>query len=683
MNSNRLAEETSPYLLQHKDNPVQWYAWGQEALQEAEASGKPILLSIGYSACHWCHVMNRESFSDAETATVMNDNFINVKVDREERPDLDRFYQAAAQLMGYRGGWPLNIFLNAKGEPFFVGGYFPPEEANGQPGFKTILNNVVGIYHDQGETVATNASKVIEALSEQWSRDTRGQLDPRSLDLMAVHTAQRFDIFYGGLTGTPKFPHIPAVEVLWRGFLRTGAAPFAQLVQTTLDTMCQSSLYDHVGGGFHRYSVDERWLIPHFEKMLGENAIITDLLTTVSQFNRHPLYRTRIEETLDWMHREMMVEEGFATSLDADCDGKEGGFYLWDEAEIDTALAGTFSQRFKDVYNVRKDGLLNGQNVLQRLGAPFPLNDADEALLKRQRELLLGTRNQNRSAPLRDDQVLADVNGMAIYSFANAGTVYSNPEWLRIAIKAFDFVVKTMGDGERLYHSWRAGNRGNTGFADDYAYMARAALKLWEVTGSKRYLDFAQSWARVMNEIFWDNANGGYFLTAADDSSPLVRIRTIFDQAAPCANAVMIELLAKLSFITGEEIYQQRVNAAIGGFARELGAGFIGMGGYLNSLETMIAGLQIVIVGPKESGKTQELVAAVLARSLPTATLMLIDPSEALPVGHPAHGKVMENGQPTAYICQHKNCMAPITNAVTLSQVLQLPARPQAPAGHA
>lgn len=682
MSNNRLAEETSPYLKQHKDNPVHWYAWGQDALQEAETSGKPILLSIGYAACHWCHVMNSESFSDAETASLMNEKFINVKLDREQRPDIDRFYQAAAQMMGYRGGWPLTIFLNAKGEPYFVGGYFPKEEQEGQPAFKTVLNDVANLYQDQSETVAANAAKITEALNEQWSRDTRGQLDPRSLDIMAVHTAHRFDIFYGGMTGAPKFPHAPTVEVLWRGFLRTGAQPFAQLVQTSLDTMCLSSLYDHVGGGFHRYCVDERWLFPHFEKMSAENAVLVDLLTMVAQFNKHPLYRTRIEETLNWLSRDMKVQDAFATSLDADSDGKEGAYYLWDEADVDAALSGTFSQRFKEVYNVRKEGLFNGSNVLQRLGAPFPLNDADEALLLRQRELLLAAR-QTRTAPQRDDQVLADVNGLIIYSFANASAVYSNPEWLRIAMKAFEFVVKTMSDGDRLYHSWCEGKRGNTGFADDYAAMARAAFKLWEVTSNKRYLELAQGWVRVMNELFWDDANGGYFQTAADNVAHLARIRTIFDQATPCANALMLELLAKLYAVTGEEIYQQRVNATIGGFARELNAGFIGMGGYLNGLETLIASLQIVIIGAKESGKTQELIAAVLGRSLPNATLVVVDPAETLPASHPAFGKTMENGQPTAYICQHKQCMAPITNAVTLAQILQLPARPQTPAGRA
>jgi uncharacterized protein YyaL (SSP411 family) len=677
MSTNRLAEETSPYLLLHKDNPVQWQTWGPEAFQEAEASGKPILLSIGYTACHWCHVMNKESFADPDTATVMNENFINVKVDREERPDIDQLYQTAAQTMGYQGGWPLTVFLTPRGEPFFVGGYFPNEERYGQQPFKTVLADVSRLFREQAETVATNVGKISEVLTQQWSRDLRGPLDPRLLDVVSVHIAQRFDMFYGGLTGAPKFPQTALTEVLWRSFLRSAAPQFAQLVQTTLDTICLSGLYDHIGGGFHRYTVDERWQVPHFEKMLYDNALLVDLLTLVGQHNRMPLYRTRVEETLGWVTREMMVGDGFASSLDADVDGEEGVYYLWSEAEIDATLMGTFVQRFKDVYNIRKEGGFMGRNIPVRLGyLPYPLPEADEALLKRQRELLLAARSQTRTAPLRDDKVLADWNGMMIAAFANAGCAFGNPTWTAVAARAFDFVVKAMGDGDRLAHSWRDGKRGHSGFSDDYAHMARAALVLWEATGDKRYLDRAKRWSHVLDEYFWDSRIGGYFLTAADDTPMLHRVRTIIDQATPCANATMIGVLGKLHLATGDTSYRDRAGGLVGSFAAELGRSFIAMGTYLNGLETMLAGLQIVIVGQRTSPKTQELISAVMGRSLPNRLLLVVDPDEALPETHPAFGKKMENGQPTAYICQHQNCSAPITNAVTLSQVLQLPPRP-------
>jgi len=678
MSTNRLAEETSPYLLLHKDNPVHWYAWGPEAFQEAEASGKPILLSVGYTACHWCHVMNHESFTDADTAALMNENFINVKVDREERPDVDQLYQTAAQTMGYQGGWPLTIFLNAKGEPFFVGGYFPNEERFGQVPFKRVLEDVSKKYREQGETVSRDAAQITQVLGAQWSRDQRGPFDPRLIDVVSVHVAQRFDVFYGGLTGAPKFPNASLVEVLWRAFLRTGAMQFPQLVQVTLDTMCLAGIYDHVGGGFHRYAVDERWTVPHFEKMLYDNAMMIDVLTMVGIHNRVPLYRARVEETAAWVLREMMAGEGFATSLDADVDGEEGAYYLWSAAEIDATLMGTFAQRFKDVYSIRAEGAFNGKNIVARTGGfPYPLPDADEALLKRQRELLLAARSQTRKAPLRDDKLLADCNGMMIAALVNAGTSFGNPAWVAAAQKAFAFVVKTMADGDRLYHSWRDGKRGHMGFADDYAQMARAALALWEATGDKAYLDRAKAWTLVLNEFFWDAATGGYFQTSADDTPLLHRVRTVYDQATTSANGSMIGVLAKLHLATGEVSYRDRAGAVVGSFAGELGRSFLAMGSYLNGLETLLAGLQIVIVGARENPKTQELVTAVLGRSLPNRMLMVVAPDEALPEGHPARGKSMENGQPTAYVCQHQNCSAPIANPVTLSQVLQLPPRPQ------
>jgi uncharacterized protein YyaL (SSP411 family) len=680
MSTNRLAEETSPYLLLHKDNPVHWLPWGPEALAEAEATGKPVLLSIGYTACHWCHVMNKESFSDADTAAFINENYVPVLVDREERPDIDQLYQAAAQTMGYQGGWPLTIFLNAKSEPFFVGGYFPNEERFGQPPFKRVLEDVAKKFKEQTEAVTTDATNITNALGSIWTRDMRGPFDPRLIDVLSVHVAQRFDIFYGGVSGAPKFPNAALIETLWRSFLRTGAMQFPQLVQITLDTMCLSGVYDHVGGGFHRYAVDERWLIPHFEKMLYDNALMVDLLTTVGVHNRVPLYKARVEETIGWVLRDMMVGDAFAASLDADVDGEEGAYYLWTAPEIDATLMGTFSQRFKEVYAIQAEGPFNGKNIIARTGGfPYPLADADEALLKRQRELLLAARLQNRKAPLRDDKVLADSNAMMIAALANAGAAYGTIDWIVAAEKAFAFITTAMADGDRLFHSWRDGKRGHAAFADDYAHMARAALALYEATSKKEYLDWAKRWTHTLNEHFWDAAGGGYCMTAADDAVLIQRVRTVYDAAAPSANGVMIGVNAKLYLATGDVSYRDRAGNIVGAFAGDVGRSFMAMGSYLNGLETLVTGLQIVIVGPHDSPKTRELVSAVLGRSLPNRLLMVVDPAEELPEGHPARGKTMENGQPTAYICQHQNCSAPIANPVTLSQVLQLPPRAPQP----
>jgi uncharacterized protein YyaL (SSP411 family) len=678
MSRNLLAQETSPYLLLHQHNPVHWRTWGPEALAEAEAANKPILLSIGYTACHWCHVMNHESFADSETAALMNELFVNIKVDREERPDLDQIYQTAANTMGHQGGWPLTMFLTPRGEPYFAGAYFPNEERFGQPAFKKVLEEVARIYREQPEPVANTAARVQQNFVNLWGRDMRGPLDPALLDAAVIKIGQRFDVFYGGLLGTPKFPSAHLVELLWRGYLRTGVEQFNQLAITSLTSMSIGGIYDHIGGGFARYSTDERWLVPHFEKMLYDNALIVDVMSLIYQHNRSRLYRERVEETIGWVLREMMVEHAFASSLDADSEGEEGKYYLWSEAEIDAALMGTYVQRFKDCYSVRREGNYQGRNILHRVHGTlgYPLSDADEALLKKQRELLLAAR-QRRTPPLRDDKVLADWNGMMIAALANAGAVFRNPDWTATAIRAFDFATDALGEGDRLYHSWRAGKRQHTGFSDDYAQMARAALALWEATYEKRFLEQAQIWVRALNEHFWDMQNGGYFHTP-DDAEPLiVRPRMIFDQSVPCANGTMISVLGKLHYATAASAYRDQANALVQAFAGELPRAFISMSSYLNGLETVLTGLQVIIIGHRNNPKTHELIAAVLGRSLPNKTLMVIEPGEALPPEHPAHGKKMENGVSTAFVCQRMTCSAPITNPVTLSQVLQMPPRVQ------
>jgi len=670
MSRNQLDQETSPYLLQHKDNPVHWRAWNREALEEAEAANKPILLSIGYTACHWCHVMNHESFANEEIANVINANFIPIKVDREERPDIDQIYQTAANASGGQGGWPLTAFLTPKGDPFVLGTYFQPET------FKTLLDQVTGVYRDEGDKIAENTERMNGLLANLWSRDLRGPLGDAPLDLAGLRVGQRYDVFFGGMTGQPKFPNFAHTELLLRALLRTGIPQFTLLLNTTLGNISQGGIYDHVGGGLHRYATDERWLVPHFEKMLTDNALYVSMLLLAWQYERNPLYQVRIEETIAWALREMKVNDGFAASLDADTDGQEGRYYIWTEAEIDAALSGTASQRFKQIYNVSSTGIHEGFNILNRTGAQsaFLANEADEALFAKQRQMLLEVRNR-RTPPLRDDKVLADANGMMIAALARAGAVFRRTPWTTAAIQAFDFVEKALGDGDRLYHSWRNGKRGKESFSDDYAHMINAALALWEATNDRRYFKRAQAWTHMLNEHFWDMQNGGYF-TTSDEADPLIiRPRPVFDNAMPCANGLMPGLLCKLYLATMDQQYRARSNAIIEAFSGEVSRAFISMPSYLNSLDTMVNTMQVVIVGPVTSPKTHELVSAVMGRSLPGATLLLVDPAEQLPEGHPAYGKKMEGGMPTAYVCYRMVCAQPITNPVTLSQALQMPLR--------
>lgn len=683
MSRNLLDAETSPYLLLHKDNPVHWRPWGKEALAEAEAAGKPILLSVGYTACHWCHVMNEESFADPETAALINDLYIPIKVDREERPDVDQIYQAAANALGNSGGWPLTMFLTPLGEPYFSATYLPKEPRFGAPPFKRVLTDVAAIYADKPEPVAQTTARVQELFTQLWSRDLSGQINPGTINDLAIHIGQRFDMFYGGLTGTPKFPTVGLVEVLWRGYLRTGAMQFIHLARSSLDAMSMGGIYDHVGGGFARYSTDERWLVPHFEKMLSDNAQLIAILTLAWQHDRSPLYRDRVEETIQWIRREMMVGDAFAASIDADSEGEEGKYYLWTEAEIDAALKGTYVARFKEIYGVMPQGnFQNGRNILHRLSPlqNFTLTDADMALLKKQRQLLLDTRLK-RVAPIRDDKVITDWNAMMVAALAQAGAAFRKPEWLAMATRAYDHLLNIVSEGDRLYHSWRDAKRNPNGFADDYAHMARAALILFELLGEKRYLADAQRWIHTLNEHFWDMQNGGYFYTA-DDADPLIaRPRMVFDQAMPCANGTMVEVLARLFFITGDPLYRDKSNAQIQAFSGELVRVPVSMGTFINGLEYVMTGLQIIIVGSRSNPKTSELVQAVLGRSLPNKLLMVVEPEEQLPPNHPAYGKTMVNGVPTAYLCQHATCSAPITNPLQLSQVLQLPPQTQQPMG--
>ena len=670
MSRNLLEAETSPYLLQHKGNPVHWRPWGKEALEEAERTGKPVLVSIGYAACHWCHVMAHESFEDPETAKLMNELFVNVKIDREERPDLDQMFQTALISLGQQGGWPLTIFLTPKGEPFWGGTYFPKEESATRPAFKSVLNDLARLVRENSPAIGQNVAQIGETFEHNWNQSRAGGLTASQLNSLAVRVGQTYDLFFGGMTGAPKFPNAASLELLLHAFIRTKVPQFDQLVGITLDFMCQGGLYDHLGGGFARYTIDERWLVPHFEKMLYDNAQIVDVLTLAWQLGRQPLHKARIEETIGWMLREMLVEgAGFASSLDADTEGEEGKFYLWSEAEIDAVLGGTYVQRFKDVYGITRDGNHDGKNILNRLNAIKLRADADEAMFAKQREKLF-TAREGRAKPVRDDKVLADWNGMAIATLANAGAVFRRTDWTGHAIRVFQFVCDKMSEGDRLFHSYRAGMRKQAGFADDYAQMARAALALWELTGDEAALTRAKAWTRELNEHFWDQTFGGYCLTPDYGEPVKVRIRTAFDSQVPSANATMIGVLARLHLITGSQDYRDRCNLLLQAFAGDVGAYFSQMASFINAFEFVVTAVQVVIVGAVTDPRTHTLIQAVLGRPLPNRMLMVVNPEQKLREGHPAYGKTMEGGQPTAYICTRSECSAPITSPVALSQAL-------------
>jgi uncharacterized protein len=674
VDSNRLAGETSPYLLQHKDNPVHWRPWGEAALAEARASGKPILLSVGYAACHWCHVMAHESFENEDTAAVMNDLFVNIKVDREERPDVDAIYMGALHELGEQGGWPLTMFLTSDAEPFWGGTYFPKEERYGRPAFVRVLNEVSRIYRDEQDKVRRNADVLKDRLKPR-PRGT-GAAPPNEMTLadLAQRLAQAVDSLNGGIRGAPKFPQAQFFNLLWRAGLRFGLANPLEAVDLTLTHIAQGGIYDHLGGGFARYSVDERWLVPHFEKMLYDNAQLIDMMTEAWRENKSPLYAQRIEETIGWLLREMVVADGgFASSLDADSEGEEGKYYVWSLAEIEDVLGAADAKRFAKIYDVTAEGNFEGHNILNRLGV-IDLRDAGtEARLAAMRAKLLARRGK-RVRPGFDDKVLADWNGLMIAALANAAQAFDRPDWLAAAERASDFVSMRMTSNGRLLHTWRDGEAKAPASANDYANMIRAALALANVTAKREYIARAREWADVLDRHYWADDLGGYYFAADDTSDLIVRPFSGQDEATPNAGGVMVSNLTALALWIGEERYRERADAILRGFAGAMGENVLAHSGLLAATIDALAPALIVLIVP-EGSDAKPLRHALADVSLPNAVVQEIragqSGAEALPDSSPAHGKTAIDGKPTVYVCIGPQCSLPVTDAAKLAETIK------------
>ena len=563
---NRLANETSPYLLQHKTNPVDWWPWGPEALAEAKQSHRPILLSVGYAACHWCHVMAHESFEDSATADVMNQLFVNIKVDREERPDIDQIYMAALHHLGEHGGWPLTMFLTPDGEPIWGGTYFPNSSRYGKPAFVDVLREIARLFRDEPQKIEQNRAALMEQLTAAAHPAGAATFGPTALDNAARQLGGIIDPVNGGTRGAPKFPQTALFELLWRAGLRTGEARYFAAVDITLHHICEGGIYDHLGGGFSRYSVDERWLVPHFEKMLYDNAQLLELLAIAYQRSGNALYRQRAEETVAWLPREMTTGEGaFSASLDADSEGEEGKFYVWSYAEVIRQLGLEDGEFFAHHYDVTPAGNFEGHTILNRL-KPQSRSATDEARLAALREKLLAVRAE-RVRPGLDDKVLADWNGLMIAALVNAGLLLEQPSWIAMAQRAFDFIARAMTRGDRLGHSWREGKLKFPGLASDFAAMIRAALALYEATGRQSYLDRALEWQRALDRDYADAATGTYYLTAADAEGLVIRPAATTDEATPNHNAVAAQNLVRLAVLAGDDRWLQKADRLIAAVA--------------------------------------------------------------------------------------------------------------------
>ncbi|MGE0037261.1 MAG: thioredoxin domain-containing protein [Xanthobacteraceae bacterium] len=665
--TNRLARETSPYLLQHQHNPVDWWPWGTEALADAKRTNKPILLSVGYAACHWCHVMAHESFEDAATAQVMNELFVNIKVDREERPDIDQIYMSALHHLGEHGGWPLTMFLTPDGEPFWGGTYFPKTARYGKPAFVDVLREVERVFRQEPQSVEQNRSALMARLAESARPAGKVVIGIPELNRAASQIGGMIDPANGGMRGAPKFPQPMMLEFLWRAGQRTGDRRYFAAVRLSLARMCEGGIYDHLGGGFSRYSVDDRWLTPHFEKMLYDNALLLELLALAWQHSAIDLFRIRAHETVGWLEREMTTPGGaFSASLDADSEGEEGKFYVWSLDEITQVLGEADAEFFATNYDVTADGNFEGHNILNRL-RNLPRSMEDEVRLGPMRAKLLAARAQ-RIRPGLDDKVLADWNGLMIAALAHAGMAFGEPTWLQHAAKAFTFIAAHMGHGDRLGHSWRNGRLLFPGLASDHAAMIRAALALYEATGEHGYLERAFAWQATLDRHYVNAGNGGYFLTADDAEGLVVRPSATTDDATPNSNALAAQNLVRFAALTGQHAWRDQADHLFDGVLASAGENVFGHLALLNALDLRLRGAEIVVTGTGE-GASALLQAARRLPFLDRTVLHAPDPA-SLPATHPAQEKIKTAGSTAAYVCVGDTCSLPVTRPDELTALI-------------
>ena len=656
---NRLAQATSPYLLQHKHNPVDWWTWGPEALAEAKRLNRPIMLSVGYAACHWCHVMAHESFEDEATAKVMNELFVNIKVDREERPDIDQIYMNALHLLGEQGGWPLTMFLTPRGEPVWGGTYFPKESKFGRPAFTDILREVARLFREEPKKIESNRAVLLARLADKARPAGKVTIGIKELDAAAQQLGNMFDPVNGGLRGAPKFPQPAILEMLWRAGARTNDARFFETVEHSLERMSEGGIYDHLGGGFSRYSVDDRWLVPHFEKMLYDNAQLLELLALAYQRGgqNKALFAARARETVEWLKREMTTPEGaFSASLDADSEGEEGKFYVWSKNEIVELLGPEAAEFFARHYDVTDDGNFEGHNILNR-SQNVTRDDADEARLAALRAVLLAAR-ASRIRPGLDDKVLADWNGLMIAALVNTGIVFDEPSWLAMAKRAFEFIATSMTKGDRLGHSCRAGKLLFPGLASDFAAMIRAALALYEATSERDYLDQALKWQHAFDAHYADADTSGYYLSADDANDLLLRPHSTADDATPNPNAVAAQNLVRLAVLSGDDAWREKADRLMENILSAAERNLFSHVALLNALDLRLRGAEIVVTGKEADPLTQAALKLPFVGRIVLRAMSAVD----LPPSHPAQAKLAAAPGSAAFVCVGATCSLPVTS---------------------
>ena len=669
---NHLAKETSPYLLQHASNPVDWYPWGEEALSKARTENKPILLSIGYSACHWCHVMAHETFENPEVAAIMNEYFVNIKVDREERPELDSIYMQAVQAITGSGGWPLTAFLTPERKPFYGGTYFPPEDRHGLPGFPRVLRTVAEAYKNRHHEIQEAASQIMNVLTSNQVCIDDGK--PPTADIMkqAYTSLERdFDGTNGGFGGAPKFPQPMALEFLLRYSLQSGDTTALKMVETSLEKMARGGIYDQLGGGFHRYTTDGRWLVPHFEKMLYDNALLSKVYLHAYLVTGRELYRSVVEQTLDYILREMMSPEGgFYSTQDADSEGSEGKYHLWTPAEIIEVVGDSVGRAFMDYFGVTDEGNFEGRNILHRveeikLEVPGNVEQAKTALM---------TRREQRVKPARDEKVLASWNGLMLSSLSEAASTLGRKDYIKAAVDNGSFLLNTLVVNGELRHTFKNGEAKITGYLDDYAAVIDGLMTLHTATAKGKWLRQAMQLANTMVEQFWEESMNAFYDTARGAEDLIIRPRTTTDGATPSGTSMATLVLLKLSRLTDNASFEQIGMQSLQSIRELLTYHPLSFSNWLYVLDFYLSEpMQAAIIGPANDPGMLELLRTIHKTWLPNIVAAALDPTDK---SRFTELKLFENremidSRPTVYVCRRYSCQMPVTDPASLEKQLR------------
>jgi len=666
--TNRLIHESSPYLRQHAHNPVDWYPWGADALDKARRENKPILLSIGYSACHWCHVMEHESFEDEATAALMNQHFVSIKIDREERPDIDHIYMNAVQLLTGRGGWPMTVFLTPDGKPFYGGTYFPPQDRHGLPSFQRVLLAVADAYRNKPDDVQKTVGQLMAALHGVDTHQASTQaLDATVVAAGAAALARAYDETYGGIGQAPKFPNEAALDLFLRVHRNGGGERYRDMTLHTLRQMARGGIYDQIGGGFHRYSVDQRWLVPHFEKMLYDNAQLVPLYLSAFQLTGDEFFARIARETLDYVLREMRDPAGgFYSTQDADSEGEEGKFFLWDVTEVRALLGDDAADVVRRYWDISEEGNFEHRNILhvtlevEQLAKMFRREVSDaQRLLAEARCKMFGAR-ERRVKPGRDDKVLTAWNALMISAFAKAAEVLDDARYRQAAVDGVAFVESALQRGDRLLSTFKDGVAKLNGYLDDYAFFIAALIDVFEAVQDRRYLERAGMLADSMLVHFWDADAGGFFFTSDDHEQLILRSKPAFDGSIPSGNSVAAHDLLRLHRYTETALYLDRAETALRVYAGQMAQQPFGFANMLCALDFATQQPhEVVVVAPPDTGAV--LLQRIRRTYLPNRTLTLVDSPATPSLPGPLQGKGAVDGKPTVYVCRRMTCSSPAT----------------------